>query len=470
MSSESRTRFTVIYAPELFERLRWFAQLRWLAVAGLGFGAIISPLLGLSEARSALLLVAIFVAVYNLFFQWRLRAATDYLYENLRSCAIRQMVMDLLALGITVHFTGGLESPLQVFFVFHMAIGTVMIRTSIMYILAASTGLGIFMLYLAEGWGVLAHHAITGSTAGGLDRQLNMWALLLALFMVVYLTDSVMSSFKRHSIKLFDTSAALSERSEELTRLLAEMRELEQRKSHYMKISAHQLRSPLGTIRSSLDVLTSGFVDPSSERGKRLLAGATERVDGLLTIVSALLELTKVREGQAKAPWAQGVSLAQVVTDVVDEMGLHAESRSIRILSEVDPSLVLEWAVPPDLVHAIGNLVHNAIIYSKEGGEVTVIAERRGEQAMICVRDEGIGIPEDFIDQVFHEFVRTPAGRKQVVDGTGLGLTIVREVVEAHGGTVSVRSVEGEGSEFCALLPLGWAPAEHLQSLQGGNE
>lgn len=457
------TPFTYINASELLGRLRWFARLRWVAVVGLALAALVGPRFGLVDTWPSLVLVAALVAAYNVVYLLWLRRLNeaDHRYSDLRVVAIIQMVSDLAALVVVIHFTGGCHSPVLPFLVFHMAIGTIMISTRIMYLLAVATcsvTIGIFVL---ERRGLLVHHhghVATGDT--GADCALAAVMIVVLLLGVVYLTDSVTSRFKERTRALFRTSEKLRDRGEELQRLLSEREEAERKKSHYMRISAHQLRSPLGTIKTSLQVLVDGYVDAGSDQGRRLLVGASERVDDLLAIVNDLLELAKMREGRAQAPWAQKVYINQVIADIFDAMTPIAQERKVELVPDFRGVALLDWGVPPDLVYIFENLIHNAIIYSREGGEVRVSLTVEDGIATVVVADQGIGIPEDLQDDVFLEFVRAPNAKVHSEGGTGLGLSIVKEGVEMHGGTVTLESAPTTGTRFIVKLPLHFTPPE----------
>jgi len=458
------TQFSFVYASELLGRLRWFARLRWLAAATLGLASIAGPRLGIGAAWPSLGFMAGLVAVYNVLFQLRLRrmSEAEEPYANLRAVAIVHMLTDLAALLAVVHFTGGCRSLVSPFMVFHMAIGTIMISTRIMYVLAGATCSATVGLFVLEHRGVLMAPPAHLAAVGGSPTQcwLNAAMLVALLFGVVYLTDSVTGRFKTRSIELFRTSEKLRARSEELQRLLIEREESERRKSHYMRISAHQLRSPLGTIKTSLQVLLDGILEPGSEQGRRLLAGAAERVDDLLAIVNDLLELAKMREGRAKAPWARNFFINQLIADIFDAMTPIAQDRHVELVPDFQGVALLDWGVPPDLVYVFENLIHNAIIYSREGGSVTVTLTVDGGVATVVITDEGIGIPEELQDDIFLEFVRAPNAKEHVEGGNGLGLAIVKEGVEMHGGNVTVESRLGEGSRFTVRLPLHFTPPE----------
>ena len=131
---------------------------------------------------------------------------------------------------------------------------------------------------------------------------------------------------------------------------------------------------------------------------------------------------------------------------------------------------ILDWGVPPDLVHALENLIYNAIKYSNPGGSVTVRLETSDGNAVVRIIDRGFGIPEKLLDDAFLQFVRAPNAKRHAAEGTGLGLAIVREVVEAHGGLVSVEASTGQGTTIRVTLPLHHVPGDSERPLQAGND
>lgn len=462
MGSEANP-YSMVFAWELHERLLWFSKLRWLAVAGLALASLLGPFFSMPATRPSLLVVAALVALYNLGFihVLRVRLGPERDYAELRMVAILQMVTDLGALFVTVHFTGGCASPVLPFVVLHMAIGTIMIETRTMYLLASGVCAAAAGLFAAERLGLLDRVPTMAGLPPSVGNCVLSTAMLIGLvFGMVYLTDSVTSRFKQRSVELHNTTT-------ELRRALEEQARVEQRKSHYMRISAHQLRSPLGTIKTSIQVLLDGYLDPSSAEGRKLLQGTATRVDSLLAIVNDLLELAKIREGRARAPWARRVSINQILADIFDAADPLAGEAGVELVPHFinESAAVLDWAVPPDLVYAFENLIHNAIKYSKPGGgTVTVALELDRSHAMVVVADDGIGIPDDFKDDVFMEFVRAPNAKHAVAEGTGLGLSIAREAVQMHGGKISLDSAEGLGTTVTVVLPLHHVPPEIAQS------
>jgi signal transduction histidine kinase len=464
--------FSSIFASELQERLQWFARLRWVAAAALLVASLAGPAFGLTGSWPALAILAVVVGTYNLVFtfalQWGDRSAVEgpgSSYFNLRKVAITEMVLDLAAIMMAAHFTGGLRSPLLIFLAFHMAVGTIMIENRIMYGIAGLTSLGVVLMYVLEVREILPFERIPAEA----EFRLNLIAIVIAMFVLTYLTGSVTRSIKQRSIERYLANQQLRERTEELQALLQEIQDLERRKSHYMRISAHQLRSPLGTLKTSLQVLSEGYIDPSTERGQKLIVGASERADGLLAIVNDLLELAKVREGLDKAPWAQRVNLGQLLADVIDSLSTFAEEQEVSLEMELKGEAILAWAVPPDLVYALENLIHNAIKYSERGGGgVRAVLTSSASEATVEVSDEGIGIPEELLDRIFMEFERAPNAKAHAKEGTGLGLAIVKAVIDAHGGRIEVDSQEGEGTVFRLTFPLESCPVDTAGSVTPG--
>ena len=467
------TRFEHIYAPRLLGRLRWFGRLRRFAVIGLALTSLVGPRIGFESVWPGLLVIAVVVAAYNVVFSWILGRPDrpPLSHAQLSRVAVCEMLMDLAALLVTVHFTGGLQSPLLPVFTLHMAIAIIIIPNRWAYFLAGTTSAGALALLLLERHGILRFHPLEpGAAIDVAHSWFNLVVLASALFGIVYLAGSVARQLLRTSIGLSETASALQVRSEELRRVVEEMDRIERRKSHYMRISAHQLRSPLGTIRTSLQVMQEGIVAPSSDRGRRLLDGAVERTDSLLRTVNDLLDLAKVREGRRKAPWRRKINLNQLLADLFDSLASDAEERGIEMIPEFEGVAILEMGVPPDLVHAFENLIYNAIKYSHPGGQVKVRLEVIGPDALVRIIDHGIGIPPHLREQIFLEFFRAPNAKRHASEGTGLGLPIVREVVEAHGGRVTVQPPEGEGTVILVRLPLHHMVEETRPPLLAGND
>ena len=434
-----------VFARELHERLHWFVRLRWSAAGGLVVVAASAQALGAEGGWQQAWIVAVPVASYNVAFHAIMRSragASDLGW--LTRCTLLQIALDLTALLGLVALTGGSDSPFVAFFVLHMVIGTIMLSRRTMTAVAAALWLACVAL--------VAVRAGTWAAVAG-EPAVRLGLLGTLLFLSVYLTDTVAVRLKERGIELYRLAEELGAKKAQLETALAEMGRVEERKSKFMLLSAHQLRSPLGTVKASLDVLRQGYVEPSSERGARLLDGASARVDDLLRIVGDLMELAKVREGRKRAPWTANVLVKQILLDILDALQPLADERGVALVSDMPANGLIETGVPPDLVYAFENLVQNAIKYSNGGGKVAVELREDERSVRVAVRDDGIGIPAAFLDNLFGEFSRAANAKRHSAEGTGMGLAIVKEVVEAHGGSVAAESVEGRGTTMRVMLP-----------------
>lgn len=458
--------FAFVLSHELYERLRMFVRLRWIAVTGLALAAILGPRVGLAQLWPSLFLVALFVGAYNTYYHVRLRdrrlAGRSLTY--LQGRALMQISLDLLALMFAVEFTGGLASPILPFFVFHMALGTTLLPNRTMYLVASAVCVALLLAPSLARIGLFeASSSLEAVTVpGGVDGLFFM-AIAVTIYGTVFLTGRVTVRLKEGSIRLLEATMKLGEKTYQLEKALADIKDVERRKSHYMRLSAHQLRSPLGTVKTSLDVLVRGIVDPSSERGQRLLAGCVARTDGLLMIVNDLLGLAKIREGQQSTPWLAELRLDELIEKVRESLSTFARRRGVTLDAHLASPVILAWGSPEDLQHAFENLLQNALKYTEPPGRVRLSLTADDQAATVEIADEGIGIPAAMIEDILLEFVRAPNAKHYTSEGTGLGLSIAREAVELHGGKLEIDSREGEGTTVTVRLPRVHEPPAGVQ-------
>jgi signal transduction histidine kinase len=229
------------------------------------------------------------------------------------------------------------------------------------------------------------------------------------------------------------------------------LKKADQAKSDFVQMVTHELRSPLSAVQSMLTLMEEGIVGPVTPKQLDLLQRSERRIGALLALVGDLLELAAGRiehlEGQRTE-----LLLNDLVTRVVEMMQAHVEEKGLALTVELSDETLTLLGVREALERVLVNLVDNAIKYTPRGGSVWLRAWRAGDRIEIEVTDTGIGIPEEALPRVFDEFYRA-RNAASAGDGTGLGLTITRDIVEQHGGRIAVRSVVGEGSTFHVSLP-----------------
>ena len=230
------------------------------------------------------------------------------------------------------------------------------------------------------------------------------------------------------------------------------LHENDRRKDEFLAMLAHELRNPLAPIRNAAHTLT--LLGQPDER-LRWVSGVIERQVGLLTrLVDDLLDVSRITSGKITLQHERVPVAAAVIAQAVETARPAAESRRETLEVDVADDVGVVEGDSARLVQAVGNLLDNAIKYSEEGGRVRLTARAEGQEVVIAVRDEGVGIDAELLPHVFDLFIQADRSLERRQGGLGIGLTLVRRLVEMHGGRVAVASEgAGRGSEFTIRLP-----------------
>ncbi|HEX6986393.1 MAG TPA: ATP-binding protein, partial [Planctomycetaceae bacterium] len=243
----------------------------------------------------------------------------------------------------------------------------------------------------------------------------------------------------------------------ERLRLIKELREADARKNVFLATLAHELRNPLAPIRMGLEVLRISRDDP--EATEEMLATMEGQVRHMVRLIDDLLDVSRITRGKLELKKAR-VELKDVVKNAVEAVRpLCAEAGHDLTVSLPPDPLPLDGD-PARLSQVFGNLLTNACKYTPDGGRIALEAERQGSDVVVAVRDTGIGIPPEMLSAVFEMFTQVDRTLERSQSGLGIGLHLVKRLVELHGGTVEARSGgPGAGSEFVVRLPLVVSPA-----------
>lgn len=228
---------------------------------------------------------------------------------------------------------------------------------------------------------------------------------------------------------------------------------------------AHDLRNPLAALRLATGALQRGPQPPPPEKAERTIAMVGRQVDRLDRMVGDLLDATRIESGRLELR-LEPVDLRPVVQHVVELFRAVSEGRPMLLVSPEEPAIV--DCDPTRIEQVLTNLVSNAIKYSPGGTRVTVSLSVLPSEAVIAVTDEGVGIPPEEIGRIFDPFQRGAASR-ELVPGVGLGLSVARKLVEAHGGRLEVESQVGKGSTFRVRLPRSRGPHSSNSSMPSAS-
>jgi signal transduction histidine kinase len=224
-------------------------------------------------------------------------------------------------------------------------------------------------------------------------------------------------------------------------------------KSNLVSTISHEFKSPLAAIRQLAEMLHADRV-PSEERRRKYYDILLEQSERLSLLTDNVLNLARIEEGRKEYSF-EICDLCALVGEVVSAARQRVEHEGFEIAVEC-PDGCLAAPVDRDAVsQALTNLLDNAVKYSGESRQVIVRLFVENSQASITEQDFGVGIRNDELDKVFERFYRCGGDLTRTVGGTGLGLSLVKEIVAAHGGSVAVQSEPGKGSTFSIRLPLG---------------
>ncbi len=236
------------------------------------------------------------------------------------------------------------------------------------------------------------------------------------------------------------------------SRLVEDLRESDRRKNEFLAMLAHELRNPLAPIRNAVQImrLTGGnaeAVHSASEMMERQIGQMVRLVDDLLDVSRISRGKIELRRGR--------IELASAVNHAVEAIRPQCKSRDHALTATLPPQPVYLNADPTRLAQVVGNLLNNACKFTERGGRIWLTVERERGEAVIRVRDTGIGIAADQLPRVFEMFTQVDTSLERTQGGLGIGLTLVKKLVEMHGGTVEVHSAGiGQGSEFVVRLPI----------------
>jgi PAS domain S-box-containing protein len=272
-----------------------------------------------------------------------------------------------------------------------------------------------------------------------------------------------------HVLVMIEDVTAVRETSDKLTEALeaqraaiANLATLDTTKSEFLSIVSHEFRTALTGIQGFSELIRDGGLEQDEVRAYGgYIFNDADRVNRL---IGDMLDLDRMESGRMTMR-ATDVDINDILMEAIARAS--TSSVSVEFKSDLDARLPIVLGDRDRLIQVVSNLVNNAVKYSPEGGTVTLTSHVEGKYALISVTDTGIGIPAEEIGHVFERFRRVRSGAAQSIPGTGLGLTIVKQIVEMHGGKIWVESAVGHGSSFHFTIPLAPEGAAALQLRHG---
>ena len=303
---------------------------------------------------------------------------------------------------------------------------------------ALSEGQGDVLLLGAGGIEVCVALSVHELTSGGYDK--------LACLLVADLTS------QRHYEHLLRTQAALLDSEAQLRETTSQLRDANRRKDEFLATLAHELRNPLAPIRSGLELMKLAEDDPKIVAETRHMM--ERQVAQMVRLIDDLLDVSRITRGQLELRTSL-VTIEDIVRDAVEASRPFIDQSGHQLIVRIADNPIQLRADPNRLAQVLANLLINAAKFTPAQGRIELIAERQADEAVLTVKDNGIGIPTDMREPIFEMFTQVDRSAGQGSGGLGIGLTLVKQIVAMHGGTVRVSSPgENQGSEFQIRLPI----------------
>ncbi len=307
----------------------------------------------------------------------------------------------------------------------------------------------ILLLTGAHAWLVL--------NTGEYSSETVLFALVVVVFLAaIIFVIARLKNLNRKMAELlkenYEVGKILVRRDMELTDANTRLTALDQSKSEFVSIAAHQLRTPLTGIRWTFNALLDrelGELNP--EQYKAVESGLKSSVR-MIDLVNDLLNVARIEEGKFGLQMRK-LSFVRFVEPIVERFRIMAEEKGIKFVANISPALPVEEMDEEKMGIAIDNILDNAIKYTPPGGTVSINAVPTSEGLKVAVTDSGIGIPREQIDHIFNKFFRADNALRFQTSGNGLGLYVVKNIIEGHGGTIGIDSKEGQGTTVSVSLP-----------------
>ena len=484
----------------LVVRIGVFVKMRWLAIAGV----LIASLIATQAFHIQFSLVPIYIicavmTLYNFLFLYQARhlnaeasgwlpetlivplrrlftipRATSPLIEKARATGNIHITVDLAALTVLLHYTGGIENPFIFYFVFHVILAGILLYYRVAYVIATWAIILVMLLVGLEYYEVIPHVHLEGFASAGLHQQGSyivsiLLALSTCLYASAYMVTSISGELRKRQREVVALQQkGLTEKTRELEEASKELTKLEQGRQNllrFLAIASHDLKAPLSAVQSYIQLMLGGFSGELTDKQRQMLGRSSTRITEQLELISDLLDISRIEGGQMVKEMEE-VSLAQIVQDSVENVRAQAADKNIKLSTRVSTSLPKLKASGARLKQAITNLLVNAVKFTPDNGDVQLRVTEQNGDIYTEVMDTGVGISAEELPKIFDDFYR---GVDREKAGAGLGLSIALRVVEAHGGKIWAESPnpedkQGRGSKFTFTLPGSLAIAEKKQN------
>ena len=392
--------------------------------------------------RTFLLIRLIVLAAHAFLFILLLRIRSEQGFANI---CIALTVFDSLGIAVMIHLLGGFSTA-YVQGLYLIIFGMVIVvplafrKTIVIYLV-------IWASYAVPGFVYLTRSG--GEARSAFTNLFFLTAIIVLGFFGSYIMDGIRRRDLRSRLQLEETTAKLQESNTKL-------KTLDELKTQFFANVNHELRTPLTLMLAPLGPMIDGQMGRLSVKQKDIVLTIRHNGLKLLKLINNLLDLTKLEEGKMRLR-PKALDFVYFVNALLASVKPLTDRKAIKLYFQ-HPSHPLTVTVDPDQFEKVVlNLLSNAIKFTPGNGRITVYLDEQAESVILTVEDTGIGIPANMLDSIFDRFSQVDGSLSRAQEGTGIGLSLVRELVHLHGGKITVQSEMGKGSRFNVEIRKGEA-------------
>ncbi|MFA6098911.1 MAG: HAMP domain-containing sensor histidine kinase [Patescibacteria group bacterium] len=448
-----RKNMVTIGAEERLKRMRWSVAVRYIMITVVALISLISYEAGFQFDLFGILIAVTIAFIYNL--------TSGLVFRTVnypRFWPYIGVFLDMIVITLIVHATGGIESIFLPLYLLQL-VGTNVHFSSIAAPLNLIFGGSMFVaVIILEFYGILPHNAIF-IIKDNLYQNVPYifgasFTMLWLMGISTYRSGYVVRSLSTVESELLKANQELIRLNKVYSKLNRRLKEIDQMKTEFISVASHQMRTPLSATKWVLRMILDGDLGPLNPQQREMLAKGYQTNERMIGLINDLLNVSRIEEGRFQYRFIH-MSLEEVVESVVQELYNVVKKKAIKFEYKKPRSPLPKVNIDPQKMRLVlQNLLDNAIKYTPKGNKVVLSMLYEENQVICSIADGGVGIPAYQQSRIFSKFFRADNVIRMQTDGSGLGLFIVKSIVENHQGTVWFESTEGKGTTFYFSLPV----------------
>lgn len=361
--------------------------------------------------------------------------------RNYVNIAIALAIFDVVGISVMIYFLGGFAT------IYVQGLYIIIMGLAVAVPLSFKNNIFLYAMI----WTSYAISSFLSMPSEGRQDVFNNLFFLTAIIVIAAFGSFVMDSIRRRELR---TRIKLEEMTEMLRESNDKLQSLDELKTRFFANINHELRTPLTLILAPLKSVLDGKLGKITSTLQDTLDTMQRNGYKLLKLINNLLDLTKFEGGKMRLK-VELANMSDFIDDLLKSVKAVADQKNIRMYYQHPPHNVELMVDPDQFEKVVLNLLSNALKFTPENGKITLYLEDKERTVSITVEDTGIGIPQDMKSTIFDRFSQVDSSASRLQQGTGIGLSLVREIVILHGGTIRVESQKGKGARFIVDIPKG---------------